>query len=138
MKRYAVIGHPIGHSLSPLMHNTAFHILGIDGKYEKLDIAPQDVEKAVKQFRDPSWGGFNITTPHKIAIIPFLDEINEEAQSIHSVNTVTNRHGFLIGTNTDVPGIWHSLEQYQTSLSNSPCVILGTGGVVASVMLVLT
>jgi shikimate dehydrogenase len=138
MKRYAVIGHPIGHSLSPLMHNTAFQHLGIDAQYEKLDIAPADLQTEITKFRNSDWGGFNITTPYKEAVIPFLDEVSQEAESIHSVNAVVNRDGQLFGTNTDVLGIWYSLRSYHMRIDNHPCIVLGAGGVAASVLFVLT
>ena len=96
MKHYAVIGHPVGHSLSPLMHNTAFQSLHLDCQYEALDIAPVSLKQAVENFRDPKWGGFNVTVPHKEAIIPLIDEVVPEALAVGAVNTVVNRNGKLI------------------------------------------
>jgi shikimate dehydrogenase len=137
MNRFAVIGHPVSHSLSPLMHNTAFQLLGIDSQYEKLDIVPSDLKNEIAKFRNSEWGGFNITTPLKEAIIPFLDKISDEANSIHSVNTVRNKDGKLFGTNTDILGIWHSLEPYQIRIKDQECVVLGSGGVAGSVLYVI-
>ncbi len=92
MKHFAVIGHPIGHSLSPLMHNTAFQLLGLDCQYEALDIEPASLKQASERFREQTWGGFNITAPHKEAIIPLIDEVVPEARAIGAVNTVVNHN----------------------------------------------
>jgi len=138
MKHFAVIGHPIGHSLSPLMHNTAFKILGLDCEYEMLDIEPQALKKEIERFRDQSWGGFNVTIPHKETIIPLLDEIVPEARAVGAVNTVVNRDNKLIGYNTDVLGVERSLHTDRPKIEGNNCTILGSGGVARSVAFVLS
>jgi shikimate dehydrogenase len=137
MKRFAVIGHPIRHSLSPLMHNTAFKLLGLDCNYEMLDIEPASLKDAIEQFRGQSWGGFNVTIPHKEAIMPFLDEIVPEARAVGAVNTVVNRNNKLVGYNTDVIGVERSLLPDREKIEGKTCTILGSGGVARSAAYVL-
>jgi shikimate dehydrogenase len=138
MKQFAVIGHPIGHSLSPLMHNTSFQLLGLDCHYEALDIEPISLQSRSEQFKEDIWGGFNVTTPHKEAIIPFLDEVVPEARAIGAVNTVVNHNKFLMGYNTDILGIERSLHAHRESIEGQTCTIMGSGGVARSVAHVLT
>jgi shikimate dehydrogenase len=137
MKHYAVIGHPIGHSLSPLMHNTAFKLLGLDCQYEMLDIEPASLKQEIERFRDQKWGGFNVTVPHKETIIPFLNEIVPEARAIGAVNTVVNHNKKLIGYNTDVIGVERSLRADRTNIEGKMCTIMGSGGVARSITYVL-
>jgi len=137
MKHFAVIGHPIGHSLSPLMHNTAFKLLGLDCQYEMLDIEPALLKQEIEYFKEQKWGGFNVTIPHKEAIIPFLDEVVPEARAVGAVNTVVNCNNKLIGYNTDVIGVEKSLYLDQKKIDGKMCVIMGSGGVARSVAYVL-
>jgi shikimate dehydrogenase len=138
MKHFAVIGFPIGHSLSPLMHNTAFQILGLDHRYESIEVSPEALKEQAGLFRRNDWGGFNVTAPHKEAIIPLIDDIDSEARAIGSVNTVVNSRGSLIGYNTDIIGIERSLRPYGASIDGNACLILGAGGAARSVAHVLT
>lgn len=137
MKLFVVIGHPIGHSLSPLMHNTAFQLLGLPYTYEARDVDPSALESTIQSFKT-ILGGFNVTTPHKEAIIPFLDEISHDAHTIGSVNTVVNRNGTFIGYNTDIIGVERSLHPYHSNIDGQECIILGAGGAARSVTYVLT
>ncbi len=137
MKRFAVIGYPIGHSLSPLMHTTAFRILGLDHQYESIEVSPETLKEKVGFFRRNDWGGFNVTTPHKEAIIPLIDEIVPEARAIGSVNTVINDRGRFIGHNTDIIGIERSLHLHRDAINDNACLMLGAGGVARSVAHVL-
>jgi len=137
MKHFAVIGHPIGHSLSPLMHNTAFKLLDLDCKYEMLDIEPASLKHAIGQFREQKWGGFNVTIPHKEAIMPLLNEVVPEARAVGAVNTVVNLNSKLIGYNTDVIGVERSLHPYRKKIEGKMCTIMGSGGVARSVAYVL-
>lgn len=137
MKHFAVIGHPISHSLSPLMYNTAFKLLGLDCAYEMLDIEPSNLKHAIEQFREQKWGGFNVTIPHKEAIIPLLDEVVAEARTVGAVNTVVNRNNKLIGYNTDVIGVERSLRLDREKIEGKMCTIMGSGGVARSVAHVL-
>ena len=137
MNHFAVIGHPIGHSLSPLMHNTAFHLCGLDCQYEMLDIEPDSLKHAIERLREQKWGGFNVTIPHKETIIPLLDEVVPEARAIGAVNTVINRNNKFIGYNTDIIGVEGSLRLERKRIEGTCVPILGSGGVARSVAYVL-
>ncbi|HPP75174.1 MAG TPA: shikimate dehydrogenase, partial [Armatimonadota bacterium] len=95
-KVFGVIGHPVGHSLSPVMHNAAIESLDLDYVYVPFDVPPEKLEAAIEGIRALGIAGVNITVPHKEAVIPFLDELEQEASEIGSVNTVTNLNGKLI------------------------------------------
>ncbi|MFD3447660.1 shikimate dehydrogenase [Microbacteriaceae bacterium 4G12] len=126
---YGVIGNPIGHSLSPLMHNDAFAFLGIDAHYHAFLIESERLADAVKGFQAIEISGFNVTTPHKVAIMQYLDEIDPLAKQIGAVNTVVNQEGKLIGYNTDGIGYVRSLQAIsKESLSEQRILILGAGG----------
>ena len=88
-KKYAVIGHPIGHTMSPFIHKRLFDLAGIDAEYTALDIAPEalagEYERTLKKL-----DGYNITIPHKQSIIPLLDSLDDKAKMYGSVNTVAN------------------------------------------------
>jgi shikimate dehydrogenase len=138
MKHFAIIGHPIGHSLSPLMHNTGFAELGIDAHYDAIDVAPENLSDLLKRFRNEGITGFNVTVPHKQTVMPFLDEISDEAKAIGAVNTVHQKNGRLYGYNTDVFGVQKSLEPYRKKINGNTCLVFGAGGGARSVLFVLT
>lgn len=125
-KKYAVIGHPIGHTISPFIHKRLFALAGIDAEYSVMDIAPEDLGT---QFKDvlKNLDGFNITIPHKQHIIGYLDELDKKAGLYGSVNTVQNGKG-SIGYTTDPDGFLKALEAAEIPLTGR-VVILGTGGV---------
>ncbi|UTW69962.1 hypothetical protein KHA80_03890 [Anaerobacillus sp. HL2] len=79
-KLFGLIGHPISHSMSPLMHNDAFRHLGIDGYYHAFDVREDQLKDVISAFRVLNISGFNVTIPHKIAVMQYLDEIDEEAR----------------------------------------------------------
>lgn len=128
-----VIGHPIAHSLSPVMHNAAIAELGVDFVYLPLPIAPEKLADAVKGFEAISLRGFNVTIPHKQAIMPLLTEISPVAQAIGAVNTVCRTEGWY-GTNTDAEGFLAPLLQLPLDWSQSTAVILGNGGAARAVV----
>ena len=125
-KKFAVIGHPIGHTMSPFIHTRLFELQGIKAEYTKLDIAPENLEYEFKNTLS-RLDGFNITIPHKQAVIPFLDEIDAKAEMYGSVNTVSNKNGISKGYTTDPDGFLKALaaalqEQWRMRLfsKNSP------------------
>ncbi len=126
-KKYAVIGHPIGHTLSPFIHKRLFELSGVDAVYEAIDIAPENLNRDYDKILK-SLSGYNITIPHKQAIIPFLDKIDEKARMYGSVNTVLNRGGVASGFTTDPDGFLKALEYAGIELDGR-VVILGCGGV---------
>jgi shikimate dehydrogenase len=136
-KLFAVLGDPIGHSMSPLMHNDLFTHYNIDAVYLPFQVEPEDLGVAVKGLKALGVGGFNVTVPHKSAIIPFLDGVDELALSIGAVNTVVNEEGKLIGYNTDGPGFLKGLETHVTSLSEQKILIIGAGGAARAIYFTL-
>ena len=130
-----VIGHPVSHSLSPLMHNAALTKLGLDYVYLPFPVAPENLESAIAGFASIGVVGFSITIPHKQAILPLLSEISPIAQAIGAVNTVTRQGDKWVGTNTDVEGFITPLQTtYHQDWSQKKAVILGNGGAARAVV----
>jgi len=125
---YALIGDPIEHSLSPLMQNLAFRSLGLDCIYLAFRVKPEELGWAIKGVRALGVSGFNVTVPHKVAVIPFLDDVDHSASDVGAVNTVTNRSGRLVGHNTDGSGALAALSDEGVDLKGKKVVILGAGG----------
>ena len=123
---FAVIGHPIGHTMSPFIHERLFELSGKPAQYGIFDIRGSELEAKIPELK--SLCGFNITIPHKQAIIPFLDELNEKAARYGSVNTVHNKGGTHIGYTTDPDGFLKALQAGGVKL-NGRNVIMGAGGV---------
>lgn len=130
-KHYAVIGDPIAHSLSPVMHNIAFHDLKIDADYTRIQVKNQ--ENSISEFLNmakENLSGFNVTAPLKYSIIPFLDEISEASRFACSVNTVKVHDGKLFGDTTDGIGMECAVKRaFGISLEKKRILIVGAGGV---------
>ncbi len=133
-KLLGVIGHPIGHSLSPIMHNAALAEMGADFVYLPFAIAPENLAQAIQGFAAIGIQGFSITIPHKQTIMPLLDEISDVAQAIGAVNTVWRTQKGWSGTNTDAEGFLAPLRSRQQDWSQSVAVILGNGGAARAVV----
>ncbi|MBX9254825.1 shikimate dehydrogenase [Desmonostoc muscorum CCALA 125] len=134
-KLLGVIGHPVEHSLSPVMHNAAIAHLGLDYVYLPFPIAPENLEIAIAGFAAVDIVGFSVTIPHKQAIIPLLSEITPVAQTIGAVNTVSRQNHKWVGTNTDIEGFIAPLQTtYQQDWSQKVAVILGNGGAARAVV----
>ncbi|MCD7891258.1 MAG: shikimate dehydrogenase [Ruminococcus sp.] len=124
MKKYALIGHPLGHSMSPLIHYRLFGLSGCkECVYELTDILPEELENKLDYLK--SLEGFNITIPHKTAVIPLLDELADSARRYNAVNCVKNDGGRLVGYNTDCDGFLRSVEEFPLDGS---VLLLGCGG----------
>jgi shikimate dehydrogenase len=137
-KLTGLFGHPVGHSLSPLMHNCAFQKMGLPFIYAAFDIEPTHIGSAVESIRALGLRGVNVTIPHKVAVMPFLDEIDEEARQIGAVNTIVNENGRLIGYNTDGRGYVQSLiEEEDIHPAHARVLMLGAGGAARGVALAL-
>ena len=125
MNKFALIGHPLGHSMSPLIHEKLFALSGLDDtSYELIDIAPEKIAES-RELLD-SLRGLNVTIPHKQNVIPLLDELAESALRYNSVNCISNNGGKLTGYNTDCDGFLRSAELLPIS---GNVAILGCGGV---------
>ncbi|PFL20564.1 shikimate dehydrogenase [Bacillus cereus] len=126
---YGVIGNPIGHSLSPVMHNDAFEHLNMDAHYHAFLVEEAALGEAVKGLKALGISGFNVTTPHKVAIMEYLDEVAPLAEQIGAVNTVVHRDGKLIGYNTDGIGFVRALQSISKEpLQEKRILLLGAGG----------
>jgi shikimate dehydrogenase len=121
----AIFGNPVGHSLSPQMHNRALEHLGLNLVYLAFEV--EDAAAAANSIRELGLPGASVTVPHKEAIVAHLDEVDEISRAIGAVNTVVNREGRLLGYNTDWLGVIRALEQV-VQLEGKRCLILGSGG----------
>ncbi|EWG09834.1 shikimate dehydrogenase [Cytobacillus firmus] len=127
-KLFGVIGDPISHSMSPAMHNDLIKIFSIDAHYQPFHISRENLPDAIKGFRAIGIAGYNVTVPHKEAIIPLLDELDPLAEAIGAVNTVINQDGKLIGYNTDGSGFVKGLLNQKQSINGKRVLIVGAGG----------
>ncbi|MCI0844358.1 MAG: shikimate dehydrogenase [Chloroflexi bacterium] len=136
--RLGIIGYPIGHSISPIFQQAGLDHLGIDATYEKWEVTPEDVGDFVNGLRAPGSLGINITVPHKQAVIPFLDEVDEWATAAGAVNTIVNHDGRLSGHNTDGPGFLQALSvETGYAPKGTRALILGAGGAARGILLAL-
>ncbi|MFH0834481.1 MAG: shikimate dehydrogenase [Patescibacteria group bacterium] len=125
-KKFGILAHPAGHSLSPAMHRTAFQKLGIDATYDFFDIPPENLaEFFAKEVRTKKISGLSVSIPHKIAVMEFLDKIEDSAKKIGAVNTIFWKGEKLVGANTDWLGF---LNAFDNPPENKNVVILGGGG----------
>lgn len=136
-KIIGLIGHPIRHTYSPLMHNISFELLGLNYIYLPFDLPLSSLKDAVKGMVALGIKGFNITIPHKENIIPFLKNVSEEASIVGAVNTVVNDNGVLNGFNTDVNGIIETLMPFKDEIFNEEVCIIGAGGAARSAIYAL-
>lgn len=133
-----LFGHPVSHSQSPMMHNAAFAQMGLGFAYVAFDVDPADLEDAVRGIRALGLRGINVTIPHKVAIMPMLDEIDPLAKRIGAVNTVVINDGRLIGYNTDGMGYVRSLvEETGIVLDQQIVTMVGAGGAARAVAFTL-
>ncbi|MBI3811179.1 MAG: shikimate dehydrogenase [Nitrospirae bacterium] len=133
-KLVGIIGYPIRHSLSPLMHNAAFEATGLDCCYVPLEVEPRRIRSAVTALRLLGFCGFNVTIPHKLRIMALVDRLSPEARMIGAVNTVEIRRGRMIGHNTDGRGFLRAFrEETGESIAGKRVMILGAGGAARAV-----
>ncbi len=129
-----LFGRPVAHSLSPLMHNAAFEYQQLPFAYAAFEIQNDQVKEAVEAIRALGMRGVNVTIPHKVAVMPYLDRIDPLAERIGAVNTIVNEQGELIGYNTDGAGFVRSLvEETEIELRDLTITMLGAGGAARAV-----
>jgi len=133
----AVIGDPVEHSLSPIIHNAAFQHLNLDYVYVAFNVRAYQLKDAILGVRGLGIYGLNVTMPHKISIIKYLDELDETAKRIGSVNTVLNKDGRLIGYTTDGVGAFNALKYAGSDPLGKKVVVLGAGGASRSICFTL-
>jgi len=132
-----VIADPIGHTVSPAMHNAAFEQVGIDYLYVPFQVKKEELGKAIAGMRALNIRGLNVTIPHKVAVIPFLDDLDDLAQRIGAVNTIVNDDGVLKGYNTDATGFLQALLERGVEPKGKTVSILGAGGASRAISLAL-
>ena len=128
-----LLGSPVAHSLSPLMHNTAFRLLGLDYVYLCFEVTEDRLPEAVKGLKVCGIRGFNLTMPNKNRMLDLLDSCTPAARLIGAVNTVVHEGGKLIGYNTDGVGFLRSLEEAGTGIKGKKMVLLGAGGAASAI-----
>ena len=129
--RYAVIGDPVNHSRSPELYAPMFEKANIDADFLRLRITKEELPRIRETAAEKALSGFAVTMPHKRAIIPYLDALDESAAAAGSVNIVTVENGLLIGHNTDGEGLVNALSEAGISVEGKNAVILGNGGAAA-------
>jgi shikimate dehydrogenase len=132
-----VIGAPVGHSLSPALHNAAFEALGLDWTYVAFEVAPGDAGRALDGMRALGLRGLSVTMPHKEDVARLVDERSDDANALGAVNCVVPRDGRLVGENTDGPGFLDALRDASFDPSGTRCVVIGAGGAARAVVLAL-
>ena len=137
MKKFFVIGNPIQHSKSPTVHNYWFGKYNINSDYDKIQTDEKGLSKIVHQIKLDEIHGVNITVPFKQIIIPYLDELSDQAKLSNSVNTVFKRAGKIIGDNTDIFGFRQSLEEVTLNKPLKSALLIGSGGVAPSIIVAL-
>ena len=128
----AVVANPIKHSISPFIHNQAFEATNTNGVYLAWEVKGTDLAETVANIRRYQMFGINLSMPYKEQVIPYLDQLSEEARLIGAVNTVVNREGTLIGYNTDGKGFFKSLPSFK--ISGKRMVLLGAGGAAKAIL----
>ncbi|MHA1719494.1 MAG: shikimate dehydrogenase [Promethearchaeota archaeon] len=127
-KVICIIGNPIEHSMSPTMHNAIIQKLGIDLVYLPFKVIPKELSNAINGIRALNIKGANVTIPHKISVMKYLDQIDSMARNIGAVNTIKNEGGKLTGRNTDGEGFIESIRESGYDLKNKRIVLFGAGG----------
>jgi len=136
--KLGIIGFPIGHSISPAFQQAALDHLGLDATYQAWEVRPENIGEFVSGLRSPDMLGINVTVPHKEAVIPFLDEVDDWSTAAGAVNTIVNHGGRLTGHNTDGPGFLRALREAGSfSPHGRHVLILGAGGAARGVILAL-
>ena len=131
---YAVIGDPIDHSLSPNIHNAAFRHLKLDHSYIAYKISAGELAAGIDSLKKIKIAGFNVTIPHKIEIMKFLDDMDTTSKVIGAVNTVSNENGKLKGYNTDMIGFLDPIKKKNLAIKDSQVLLLGAGGAARAIV----
>ncbi|BDQ31348.1 MAG: shikimate dehydrogenase [Nitrosopumilus sp.] len=133
-KSFAVIGDPIDHSLSPNIHNAAFRELNLDCSYIAYRIPKGELEDGIEGLKKIKIDGFNVTIPHKVEMMKYLNKMDESCSLIGAVNTVTNNDGILKGYNTDMDGFLEPFKKKKLNIENTKVLLLGAGGAARAIV----
>lgn len=131
-----LIGDPVSHSKSPMIHSYWIKQYGLNGTYELVDLSCEELEKGIERIKAEGFRGFNVTVPHKVALLELCDDVDELARVVGAVNTVTIEKGRLSGTNTDVFGFIENIKAQAPDFdfTAGPAVVLGAGGAARAVV----
>ena len=138
IKTYCIIGDPVQHSLSPLMQNAAFSALGIKSTYISFRVPSKDLKPSIESLKSIGIAGFNVTIPHKMSILQYIDELDDTASKSNAVNTVINDTGKLIGYNTDIYGFIQPLYRRNIDFKGKKVLIIGAGGAAYAIVTALS
>jgi len=133
-KTYAVIGDPIDHSLSPAIHNAAFGFLGMDCAYIAYRIPKGELASGIGALKKIQISGFNVTIPHKVDMMKFLNDADDDCKTIGATNTVVNENGFLKGYNTDMDGFLDPIKKRNIGCKDSDVLLVGAGGAARAIV----
>src|SRR6185503_10852437 len=135
MKRVALLGHPVGHSRSPAMHNAAFRELGLDWHYEAVDVEPERFRDVLRSLPEEGFVGANVTIPHKLRALEAADAPTDVARIVGAANTLSFAEGRVRADNTDVEGFLTALrEQVPAAPAGMSALVLGAGGAARAVV----
>ncbi|MBT4455450.1 MAG: shikimate dehydrogenase [Candidatus Nitrosopelagicus sp.] len=134
LKTFAVIGDPIDHSLSPTIHNAAYRELEMECTYIAYRVAQGELATGIESLKKINIAGFNVTIPHKIEMMRYLDNLDDNCKKIGAVNTVLNDDGILRGFNTDMDGFLEPIKRKEIEIKNSRILILGAGGAARAII----
>jgi len=134
LKTFAVIGDPIDHSLSPTIHNAAYRELEMDCTYIAYRVAQGELATGIESLKKIKISGFNVTIPHKVEMMKYLDNLDDNCKKIGAVNTVLNDDGILRGFNTDMDGFLEPLKRKEIEIKNSKILMLGAGGAARAII----
>lgn len=138
IKNYGLLGDKLSHSFSPVIHGNILKELEIDGQYQLFECNKDNLEEKLYELKDLGFSGLNVTMPHKVDIIKFLDEISDEAKKLNAINTIDFKDGKTIGYNTDYYGFGMMLTREDISINNRKSIVLGSGGASKAVVQYLT
>lgn len=134
LPHFLLLGRPVAHSLSPLMHNTAADYYGLEERYFAVDLNPDEFNSLVPHFNSESFKGGNVTVPYKESLADYMDEVDENAQEVGAINTIVKQDRQLTGSNTDVYGFLKPLENFREKIEGTGTIIFGTGGAAKAVV----
>ncbi|MEW5947525.1 MAG: shikimate dehydrogenase, partial [bacterium] len=131
---YGIIGCPVGHTLSPALHNAAFSALGMNARYVPFHVPAENLAAAVGGIRGLGIRGVNVTAPHKVSVVEHLDRLEPAAERLGAVNTIHSEDGVLVGYNTDGRGFIESLRREKVEVAGRHVVVIGAGGAARAVV----
>ena len=137
-KTYCIIGDPINHSLSPAMQNAAFNALGLNCAFIAFRVRATELKESIESLRSINISGFNVTVPHKVDVMKYLDELDSTAKKAAAVNTVNNIEGIFKGYNTDIHGFIEPLHRRHVDFGGMEVLLIGAGGAARAILVALS